>query len=113
MAQTAPAEPAAPPKSLLARIVGQKLADFLAKKKVKVSDKARPAIDTAEMNDVFVRLLRGATSGRNSDEVYEQALAEVKTLAERERLRRQLAALSPEEREQVLTALREQQEAAA
>ena len=41
----------------------QKLADFLAKKKTKVSDKARPAIDTAELNDVFVRLLRAATSG--------------------------------------------------
>ena len=54
----------------------QKLADFLAKKKVKVSDKARPAIDTAEMNDVFIRLLRGATSGRLSDELYETALAE-------------------------------------
>ena len=42
----------------------QKLADFLAKKKAKVSDKARPAIDTAELNDVFIRLLRAATSGR-------------------------------------------------
>ena len=47
----------------------QKLADFLGKKKAKVSDKARPAIDTAELNDVYVRLLRAATSGRMSDEV--------------------------------------------
>src|SRR5438876_937924 len=29
----------------------QKLADFLGKQRVKVSDKARPAIDTAELND--------------------------------------------------------------
>ena len=50
----------------------QKLADFLAKKKAKVSDKARPAIDTAELNDVFIRLLRAATSGRMTDEVYER-----------------------------------------
>ena len=40
----------------------QKLADFLGKKKVKVSDKARPAIDTAELHEVFIRLLRAATS---------------------------------------------------
>ena len=51
----------------------QKLADFLGKKKVKVSDKARPAIDTAELNDVYIRLLRAATSGRMPDEDYKQA----------------------------------------
>ena len=45
----------------------QKLADFLARKKVKVSDKARPDIDTAELNDVYVRMLRATTSGRLSD----------------------------------------------
>jgi len=58
----------------------QKLADFLARKKVKVNDKARPAIDTAEMNDVFIRLLRAATSTRMTDAVYEQALADAKSL---------------------------------
>jgi amidase len=58
----------------------QKLADFLARNKVKVSDKARPAIDTAELNDVYVRLLRGATSARMSDAVYQQALADAATL---------------------------------
>jgi amidase len=63
----------------------QKLADFLAKKKVKVSDKAQPAIDTAEMSDVFVRLLRAATSGRTSDEMYETALAEAKTFPSEDR----------------------------
>ena len=58
----------------------QKLADFLARKKTKVSDKARPDIDTTELNDVFVRLLRGATSMRMTDAVYEQALADAKSL---------------------------------
>jgi amidase len=56
----------------------QKLADFLAKNKAKVSMTARPAIDTAELNDVYVRLLRAATSGRMTDEVYEKAQAEAK-----------------------------------
>ena len=46
----------------------QKLADFLGKQKAKVSDTARPAIDTAELNDVYIRLLRAATSGRMTDE---------------------------------------------
>jgi amidase len=56
----------------------QKLADFLAKNKAKVSMTARPAIDTAELNDIYVRLLRAATSGRMTDEVYEKAQAESK-----------------------------------
>jgi len=59
----------------------QKLADFLAKRKAKVSMTARPAIDTAELNDVFVRLLRGATSARMSDQVYEQAQKDAAGLA--------------------------------
>src|SRR4029077_9846564 len=58
----------------------QKLADFLAKKKVKVSDKARPAIDTAELNDVYVRMLRATTSGRLSDEEFNHALRDVAAL---------------------------------
>jgi amidase len=58
----------------------QKLADFLRKRKVKVSDKARPAIDTAELNDVYVRLLRAATSARMSDAVYHQAVADAASL---------------------------------
>ena len=58
----------------------QKLADFLGKKKVKVSDKARPAIDTAELNDVYIRLLRAATSARMPDEVYKQAVADAASL---------------------------------
>jgi amidase len=58
----------------------QKLADFLRKKKAKVSDKARPAIDTAELNDVYIRLLRSATSARMPDEVYKQAVADAASL---------------------------------
>jgi len=56
----------------------QKLADFLGKNKAKASMTARPVIDTAELNDVYVRLLRAATSGRMTDEVYEKAQAEAK-----------------------------------
>jgi amidase len=54
----------------------QKLADFLARKKVEVSDSARPAIDTAELNDVYIRMLRAATSARMPDAVYAQAVAD-------------------------------------
>lgn len=57
-----------------------RLASFLARKKVKVSDKARPAIDTMELNDVFVRMLRAATSARMPDAVYEQAVQDAATL---------------------------------
>ena len=38
--------------------------------KVKVSDRARPAIDTAEAHRVYVLLLRAATSGRQTDEAF-------------------------------------------
>jgi amidase len=58
----------------------QQLADFLAKQKVKVSDKARPAIDTFELHDVYVRLLRAATSGRMPDAVWQQAQADAASL---------------------------------
>ena len=51
----------------------QKLAAFLGKKKAKVSDSARPEIDTAELNDVYIRLLRAGTSGRMSDEAWRRA----------------------------------------
>lgn len=56
------------------------LATFLSKNKAKVSHTARPAIDTAELNDVYIRLLRGATSARMSDEVYEQARKDAASL---------------------------------
>ena len=40
----------------------QALADFLAKKKARVSDRARPDIDTGEAHRVYIQLLRSATS---------------------------------------------------
>jgi amidase len=60
----------------------RKLADFLAKKmKVKVNDKARPEIDTSEIFDVYVKLLRAATSARMSDEDYAEAQAQAAKLS--------------------------------
>ena len=58
----------------------QELADFLGKQKAKVSDTARPAIDTAEQNDVYIRLLRAATSGRMTDEAWRQAARDAAAL---------------------------------
>lgn len=58
----------------------QKLATFLGRQKAKVSDTARPAIDTAEQNDVYVRLLRAATSGRMTDEAWTQAARDAAAL---------------------------------
>ena len=53
------------------------LADFLRKHRVKVDDRARPAVDTAEAWAVYTRLLRAATSDRQTDADFEknQALA--------------------------------------
>jgi len=48
----------------------QALADFLAKKKAKVSLTARPAIDTAEAHRVYIFLLRAATAGRQTPEEF-------------------------------------------
>src|SRR4029450_836383 len=45
----------------------QALGDFLRRQKVKVDDRARPAIDTREAFSVYVKLLRAATSDRQSD----------------------------------------------
>jgi amidase len=44
----------------------QELADFLGKQRTKVNFKARPDIDSAHLHEVYVGLLRGATSGRIS-----------------------------------------------
>src|SRR5262245_40264499 len=48
------------------------LADFLRRQRVKVDDRARPAIDTGEAFRVYVRLLRAATSARQTDAEYEK-----------------------------------------
>jgi amidase len=48
----------------------QAVADFLAKSRAKVSDTARPAIDTAEAQRLYVFLLRAATAGRQTPEQF-------------------------------------------
>jgi len=48
----------------------QAVAAFLAKKKAKVSDTARPAIDTAEAQRLYIFLLRAATAGRQTPEQF-------------------------------------------
>jgi amidase len=70
------AEVDAPVQALL-----QKLADFLGKQKVKVSMTARPRIDFDELARVYVRLLRAATSGRQSDATFAAAQEKVQGLA--------------------------------
>jgi amidase len=59
----------------------QALADFLARKKAKVSDRARPDIDTHEAQRIYVQLLRAATSGRQSDEAFRQNQEIARTLS--------------------------------
>lgn len=46
------------------------VADFLGNKGATVSFTARPAIDTAEANRVYIMLLRAATSGRQTEEMF-------------------------------------------
>jgi amidase len=48
----------------------QRLVDFLAGQGVRVSDRARPDIDTAELHAVYIKLLRAATSRRLTEEVF-------------------------------------------
>jgi amidase len=50
----------------------QAVADFLAKRKARVSDTARPAIDTAEAQRLYVFLLRAATAGRQTPEQFDR-----------------------------------------
>jgi Asp-tRNA(Asn)/Glu-tRNA(Gln) amidotransferase A subunit family amidase len=50
----------------------QTLADFLGKQKAKVSDTARPDIDTRTLHRVYVGLLRAATSSRQSADEFAQ-----------------------------------------
>ncbi len=59
----------------------QAVADFLARAKAKVSDRARPDIDTAEAHRAYILLLRSATSGRQTDEVFARALEAARALA--------------------------------
>jgi len=50
----------------------QALADFLGRQKAKVDDRARPAIDTGEAFSVYDKLLRAATSDRQSDSDFDK-----------------------------------------
>ena len=51
------------------------IGEFLAKQKVKVSETARPEIDTAEAHHVFIQLVRSATSRGQTDEMFARNLA--------------------------------------
>jgi amidase len=59
----------------------QALGDFLGRHKARVDDRARPAVDTAEAFAVYTRLLRAATSDRQSDADFEQNAAIARGLA--------------------------------
>jgi len=59
----------------------QALGDFLRGQDVTVDDRARPAIDTAEAFRVYVRLLRAATSARQTDAEFEANLGIARALA--------------------------------
>jgi len=59
----------------------QALADFLGRQKTKVDDRARPDIDAGEAFAVYTRLLRAATSDRQSDADFEQNAAIARGLA--------------------------------
>ena len=56
------------------------VSEFLAKRGAKVSDVARPAFDMAEINRVYIGLLRSATSGRLTDELIEANLKLARSL---------------------------------
>jgi amidase len=59
----------------------QHLADFLAKAGATVDDRARPALDTVEVDKLFMLMLRAASSGRLSPETLRQQREEVGALA--------------------------------
>jgi amidase len=59
----------------------QAVADFLAKKKARVSGGARPDIDTGEAQRVYIHLLRAATSGRQTQEEFDKNAEAVRRLS--------------------------------
>jgi amidase len=59
----------------------QALGDFLGRQQTKVDDRGRPSIDTAEAFSVYVKLLRGATSSRQTDADFERNAATARGLA--------------------------------
>lgn len=58
----------------------QRLVDFLAGQGVRVSDRARPDIDTAELHAVYIKLLRAATSRRLTQEIFQSHVATARGL---------------------------------
>jgi len=58
----------------------QAVADFLTKKRAKVSDRARPDVEPAEAQRVYIQLLRAATSGRQTAEEFARNVETAKTL---------------------------------
>ena len=63
------------------RLAIRRLARFLASKGAKVSDRALPDFDLGEAHRVFIQLLRGATSGRQTPEFFDRMVAEKAKLA--------------------------------
>jgi len=59
----------------------QNLADFLARRKAKVNDKARPAIDMERVHWLFNTMLRAATSYRQTDEEFARNIPAAEALA--------------------------------
>ena len=57
------------------------LGDFLRRQKVKVDERARPAIDIVEAWRVYVKLLRSATSDRQTDADFEKNAAMARGLS--------------------------------
>jgi amidase len=59
----------------------QTVADALAKAGAKVSDRARPVIDTAAVDQLFRGLLGAAMAGRQRDDIFKQNLEKARALA--------------------------------
>jgi amidase len=59
----------------------QALADFLGRTRAKVSDRARPDVDTREAHAVYIRLLRSATSGRLTAAEFAKSLEAARSMA--------------------------------
>jgi amidase len=59
----------------------QAVADFLARERAKVSDRARPDIDTSEAARVYIHLLRAATAGRQSQEEFDKTVTAARSLS--------------------------------
>lgn len=58
--------------------------DFLRKSRARVSETARPPIDSREAHRNYIQLLRAATSGRVSREMFDKNLEEAKSLDPRD-----------------------------